>query len=122
VNKEPGVSRTPIRRRAARALLAGSLSLVVLAGCTTTQRDASNYEDTEEDFLEGCIATAEADAEVEGAAVIASPEDYCQCAFDGLVESVEFDRFKEVNTELREEGGALPDDIAEVYAACAEGR
>jgi hypothetical protein len=103
-------------------VLAGALSLVVLAGCTTTQRDASNYEDTEEDFLEGCIAVAEADAEVEGAQAIASPEDYCQCAFDTLVEEVEFDRFKEVNADLRDNGGALPDDIAEVYASCESAR
>jgi hypothetical protein len=104
-----------------RAVLAGALSLVVLAGCTTTQRDASNYEDTEEEFLAGCIEQAELDAEVDGSTRISSPEDFCQCAFDAIVDTVEFDRFKEINSDLRDDGGPLPDEISEAYASCEVG-
>ena len=44
------MSATPIRRRAVRALAVAGLSLTLLAGCTTHQRDASNYGDTEDNF------------------------------------------------------------------------
>lgn len=115
------MTATPIRRRALRAVLAGAVSLVLLAGCTTTQRDASNYEDTEEDFLEGCIERAEADSEVDGATAIADPEAWCACAFAAIEDTIEFDRFKEVNSELRDEGGPLPDDIQEAYDSCDPG-
>ena len=112
------MSATPIRRRAVRAVLAGAVSLVLLAGCTTTQRDASNYKDTEDDFLEGCITRATED-NADGAEVqIASPEDWCQCAFDAIEDEIEFDRFKEVNSDLRDNGGPLPDDIQAAYDSC----
>lgn len=118
------MSATPSRRRrATRAVLAGALSLVVLAGCTGVQKDAGSYRDTEEDFLAGCIQTAEADNALDGATAIESPENYCQCAFDAIVDNVKFDRFKEINGALREEGGELPTEITDAFDGCrpAEG-
>lgn len=107
---------SPIRRRP-RALAGAVVALALLAGCTGQQRDAGNYEDTEDSYLEGCILRAERDIE-EGGAEIADPEAWCQCTFDAIVEDVEFDIFRDANRDLREEGGALPADIADATAGC----
>ncbi|HRW37820.1 MAG TPA: hypothetical protein P5254_08985 [Aquihabitans sp.] len=121
MSKESCVSAIPTRRRAFRAVVAGALSLVLLAGCTSTQRDASDYDGTEDNFLEGCEAQAKADADVEGATVIESPKAWCACVFDAIKADVDFDRFKEVNSELRDAGGPLPDDIQKAYDSCDPG-
>ena len=115
------MSASPIRRRAAHALLAAVASVVVLAGCTTTQRDASNYADTEDNWLEGCIEQAELDNEVDGAEQITDPEAFCECAWTAITDEIEFERFKEINSELRDEGGPLPDDYTEAIASCPTG-
>ena len=119
-----------LRRRAVRATLVGALALSVLTGCTTGQKDATNYEDTEDDFVAGCIELAEADAAAieagedgtEGAEAIASPEDYCQCVFDTISgpDGVPFDEFDAINEDLRTNGGPLPEDFVATYADCVD--
>jgi hypothetical protein len=93
------------------------VALALLAGCTGQQRDAGNYEDTEEAYLEGCILRAEEDV-AEGGAEIADPEAWCQCTFDAIAEQVEFDVFRDANSDLREEGGDLPSELVDASAAC----
>ncbi|MCB0972862.1 MAG: hypothetical protein KDA97_15250 [Acidimicrobiales bacterium] len=103
-----------------------AVALLVLGGCTAQQRDKDNYADTEDDYIEGCVDRADADnAEIEAgtsgfneATEIADPEAFCQCTFDALEENVSFDRFKEVNSDLRENGGPWPDDLVEAIADC----
>jgi hypothetical protein len=129
VSKERFVSATLIRRRGLRAVGAAAIALVALAGCTTGQSSASSYDEARKNFLEGCIETAEADNEAieagaegaEGATRISSPKAYCECVFAALEDEVEFDRYREVNDELKEEGGPLPEDLLAVYASCDPG-
>lgn len=114
--------RAPIG--AAFALTAASLLFAV--GCTNGQRDASNYDDTEEAFLDGCISIARsdddaiaADGSADGTEIrVASPDDFCRCAFDEIRASVPFDEFKEINSDLRDDGGPLPGAFREAYASC----
>lgn len=113
------MSAAPISRRGLRAMAVGAFSLLVLAGCTTTQRDASDYGGTRDDFLEGCVATAEADNDAKGTEVkIASPQNWCECVFKAIEKNVPFDDFKKANSELRDNGGALPKKIQEAYDSC----
>ena len=113
------MSATPIRRRAVRALAVAGLSLTLLAGCTTHQRDASNYGDTEDNFLEGCIARATEDNGADDVEVkISAPESWCQCVFDAIEKDVPFDDFKKANSDLRDNGGALPANIQAAYDSC----
>ena len=119
-----------LRRRAVRATLVGALALSVLTGCTTGQKDATNYKDTEDDFIAGCIELAEADAKAiaagedgtEGAEAITSPEDYCQCVFETISgpDGVPFEEFDKINEDLRTNGGPLPDDFVASYADCSD--
>ena len=115
------MSASPIRRRATRALLVAGLSLTVLAGCTTTQRDATNYKDTEKHFLEGCVDRATDDNGANGAEVqITSPKAWCQCVFDAIEKGVPFEDFRKANSALRDgEGdGTLPTKIQKAYDSC----
>lgn len=113
-------------RRRPGVLALAAIVLLVASGCTARQQDKDNYADTEKDYLEGCIDQVDADnAAIEvgadgtqGATQIADPETYCQCTFDALQENISFDRFKEVNSDLRENGGPLPDDFVEATAPC----
>jgi hypothetical protein len=124
VTKEPCVTPTPIRRRTSfAALVAVAAVLLALTGCTGQQSTPGSYDGAEDNFLEGCqeIATSDADAD-DATAVIANPEDYCACVWSELTNpdtGISFDRFKEVNSDLTENGGPLPDDFIEVYDRCS---
>jgi hypothetical protein len=99
-------------------------ALFVLAGCTGQQSTPGDYDGAKADFLEGCQEIAESDADAESAeARIASPDDYCDCVWGELTgpDGLSFDRFKEINSDLTENGGPLPDDILEVYGRCKPG-
>lgn len=105
-------------------LIAAAMTFTV--GCTSGQRDASDYDGTEEAFLDGCVSIAASDNEkigVEGSdggskTQISSPSTYCGCVFDEIRASVPFADFKEINSTLRDEGGALPEGFRDAYAAC----
>ena len=113
-------------RRRTGVLALVVVALLTMSGCINQQQDKDSYADTEGNYLEGCIdrvtadnADIEAGAEgTEGATEIADPETYCQCTFDALEEDIPFERFKEVNSDLRENGGPLPEDFVEATAPC----
>jgi hypothetical protein len=97
------------------------LGALVLAGCGSGQSTAGNYADLEDNFIESCEATLVEDAAAPDSGAAEVPEDFCQCAFDELSDgesAVEFDRLMEVNDELRDERGALPDEVTEAFAGC----
>lgn len=117
------MSPNPIRPRRSivAALVAGALALVLLAGCTSVQRAPSSYSGVEDNFMEGCTTRAAADAEVEGAAKIASPKTYCQCVFDAISDKqdgIPYNEFKQMNTDLQNNGGPLPDKLQKAYDGC----
>jgi hypothetical protein len=126
VNKEPGVSANPIRRRAVRTAVAATLALVLLGGCTTAQKAPSNYAGAEDNFLEGCEEIAksdngkDSDAGQENTTKIASPSTYCQCVFDKLSgkNGVAYSEFKKIQSRMQDEGGPLPESFIEAYASC----
>lgn len=118
VNKEISVPSTPNRRRKSGvvALVVGALLLV---GCGTGQGQASNYDELEDNFLEGCAAMADADAGESDAATL--PDDFCQCAFDALSDpqtGVDFDELQEIDDDLSDDPAALPDSVTEAFADC----
>jgi hypothetical protein len=101
----PSLLRAPL---AAVALAA----LVLLPACN--QPTPTEYNDsTEENFLEGC----EAQGESQG---IRAVRDYCECTYEAITEEIEFERFKEVNEDLSEDPGPLPDDFQELAAGCTQ--
>ena len=113
-------------RRRLGTVASVAVALLLLGGCTGQQQDKDSYSATEDDYLEGCIdqvtadnANIEAGGEgTEGATQIADPDTFCQCTFDALEEDIPFERLKEVNSDLRDNGGPLPDDFVEATAPC----
>lgn len=105
-------------------LVAGTLAFTV--GCTSGQRDASNYDGAEESFLSGCVAIADSDNDAIDAddalggseTRISSPSTYCRCVFDEVRATVPFADFKRINATLRDEGGALPGAFRGAYETC----
>lgn len=104
----------------APAVLGVVMGAFVLVGCGTGQGSAGNYDELEDNFIAGCEATAAEDAGGESATEL--PDDFCQCAFDELSDgenAVEFDELMEINDELVDEPGALPEQVTEAFATCA---
>lgn len=120
------MSANPIRRRTARVVVGAVLSLVILGGCTTGQKAASNYAGAEDNFLEGCETRAKEDTEKaddegqEDTTKIADPATYCQCVFDAISgpNGVEYSEFKKIQSRMQDEGGPLPDSFIKVYEDC----
>lgn len=106
------------RRWASGVGLAGVLCALILSGCTSGQKDASNYDDTEEEFLAGCQAVASQDNESGAETQIAAPTSWCKCAFDAIVDEVPFAEFKAINSKLRDSGGPLPAAFQQAYESC----
>jgi hypothetical protein len=78
------------------ALLAGTL---VLAGCATNFGPDDYNAEVRDNFMENCIDGSSQRLSASDAAA------YCECAFKGLQDNVEFDLFKEFETYLRENVG-----------------
>ena len=116
------MSASPIRRRSTHIAVAALLSLAFLAGCTGQQTAKDNYADTEDNFIEGCVTTADDDdASGDATTQIADPGVYCQCVLDALSHTdtgVPFSEFKSINTDLSDNGGTLPESFIETYAEC----
>ncbi|MCU1372407.1 MAG: hypothetical protein JWO77_3601 [Ilumatobacteraceae bacterium] len=118
------MSANPIRRRTARAVVAATLCLVLLGGCTHSQKPAKNYAGAEDNFLEGCESRAKDDNKKaddqgqEDTAKIAAPADYCQCVFDAIEKAIPYSEFKKTQSTMQDEGGALPDKIVKAYEDC----
>lgn len=109
------------RRRAGRTLAVVAVSLLALAGCSSAQREPSSYSGAEDNFIEGCETVAKQDNKTGGETEISSPKTYCQCVFDAISDKetgVEFSRFKEINADLRQNGGPLPKDFQKAYDSC----
>jgi hypothetical protein len=89
-----------------------ALALVALAlvacGGDDGDGDGDGYGPGERsDFVEACAAGGAAD------------EDACGCFYDRLADEVPRERFDEVDEQIRDDPTAIPDDIADLAAACS---
>lgn len=113
---------TPVRRRATSLVLAAVVALTVLTGCTHTQRAPGSYSGAEDNFLEGCVQTAQGDNEKNEADTvhIKSPTNYCQCTWNAITakDGVSYSEFKKIQSRMQDEGGPLPDSYLEVTSRC----
>ncbi len=104
---------SPLARRG-RLAVAAVFAMLLLGACTGRPPTPTGYGDTtERNFMRGCVDSAKDDG-------IRRPQDYCQCSYDGIVESIEFDRFKEINSELSDNPGPLPDEMLKIRDACED--
>ena len=89
-------------RRVLVAVFALGLVMAACGNDTPTEYNA----DSEKNFVESCTDQT-------------GEEDVCQCAYDGFVRDIPFDRFQRIDQRLQDDPeGNLPDDFIEIYTDC----
>jgi hypothetical protein len=86
------------------------VTLVLLAACGDDDgggiEDAERYgADLREQFVADCTAQGET-------------EPVCGCFYDALEAQVPFERFQELDEQIRDGAGDLPGDIVDLAVAC----
>lgn len=105
---------TPCRLLASVA--AAVFTALVLAGCG--QETPTDYSDAvEQNFLTQCVGT-DADNEGFDDDEVDELRDECECAYDTFQRELEFDDFKELDTEVRSDLEALPDNVYDQLLRC----
>ncbi len=91
------------RRRTRFLLLAACAAVVLLVAACGDSGEPTSYDDTVEDnFMRGCEVAAEADPAIRPVA----PK-YCGCAYERLVTEIDFDDFKKLDDDVKDD----PDKI-----------
>ena len=102
-------------------LLLGLAGVVVLAGLVVGGilflRDSDEAPPTDYDAAieDDFMATCTADADSLG---FTRSGDFCQCAYDGIRESIPFDRFLEIDQALQADSAAVPDQVDRIRTSC----
>ena len=89
-------------------MLAAFVSVGVVFAATTwfQSSSTSGYSDAlRNDFVSSC-ERADSDA-----------ADACRCAYDKVAEALPFERFRQIDRQLRN-GGELPSDVDAIVAGC----
>lgn len=90
-----------------RTLLAGSAVLLVGACGGDDDPGPTGYSaELRAEFVVACVAQG-------------TPQDQCGCFYDALEEQVPFERYEEIEAAIRSGDTAVPDDVADLAAACA---
>ncbi len=107
------------RSRVAVGVVAALVIVVLVVVAVAASRPAGYTDATRERFLRACTADG-------GPAV----EDACRCTYDKLASTVPYDRFADVDQQLRQQKPAVPDgqplslpsDVEAVVASCRVAR
>ena len=49
---------------------------------------------------------------------VPNPQKYCTCSYEAIVDTIPFDEFKEINSELSDEPGPLPKKMLDIRDEC----
>ncbi|HMG45011.1 MAG TPA: hypothetical protein VK611_27000 [Acidimicrobiales bacterium] len=89
----------------ARSLVAGTVALSLCA-CGGGDGVDGYSADLRARFVVDCVAQG-------------TPQDQCECLYDGLEEEIPFERYEELDESIRSGSGDIPTDIADLAATCA---
>jgi hypothetical protein len=91
------------------AIAVALVAVIAVVGCGGGGDDQTYSDDTRASFLEPCIA-----------GLGESGRDVCECSYDLIADDIPFAEFEDVDRALQgNPDAALPDDIADIVAACA---
>jgi hypothetical protein len=91
-----------------RSLVAGTVVVLLLAcgGGDDAGGDDSYSAALRSQFVVDCVAQG-------------TPQDQCGCLYDKLEDDVPFARFEKLDEAIRSGAREVPDDVADLAAACA---
>lgn len=88
-------------------LVAGTVALLSCASACGSDDGADGYSaDLRSRFVVDCVAQG-------------TPQDQCRCFYDALEADVDFERYEQLDEAIRVGGREIPDDVADLAAACA---
>lgn len=88
-----------------RSLVAGTVALSLCACGGDDGPDGYNA-DLRARFVVDCVAQG-------------TPQDQCECLYDGLEEEIPFERYEQLDEAIRSGSSDIPTDIADLAATCA---
>ena len=90
-----------------RSLVAGTVPVLLLACGGDDAGEHDGYSTAlRSQFVVDCVAQG-------------TPQDQCGCLYDGLEDEVPFARFEELDEAIGSGAREIPDDVADIAAACA---
>lgn len=106
VDERPPTSR-PTRRR---LVVASAVVAVLLTGCASVPSNTpTDYDDvTQANYLAACEAAGRSASD-------------CQCYYDGIVENVAFEDFKDFEDQVKDDPTAVPGAYEDIVDDCAPG-
>ncbi|HET6949845.1 MAG TPA: hypothetical protein VFI47_05705 [Acidimicrobiales bacterium] len=93
-----------VRARAVPVAVVAAVLAAAPAACGGGQASRGYADDLRDDFVAACAAGASTDV--------------CRCLYDALEENVPFERFEEIDRQIREDPTAIPPDVVELAAGC----
>ena len=111
----PPPPSSPSRRARPRLLLlVAVLAIVLVAGCTGRKPTPTGYgNSTKTNFQLGCIETANETG-------VNRPTSYCKCSYREIVDTIPFEEFKEINSDLSDDPGPLPEKLLKIRDKCLD--
>lgn len=108
-----------VGRRLAATLVGGTLVLgLVIGGILLLRGDADEQTDYDEAVAERFLSVCTQDAADLG---FAAPAEFCRCSYERIVAEIPFDRFVQMDAAMREDPGAVPDEIDRIRTDCFVG-
>lgn len=130
------MSRPARPARRPRLLVVVLGALLALGACAGQRQIPDQYGDTTRDnFQEGCeealtVATDDLDdselvAEDVGGSQPFTAEraqEVCRCSYEGISgpDGIPFEEFKDINEQLEDEAGPLPQDVRDIVTGCVD--
>ena len=94
------------RRRSRFLLLAACAAVALLVAACGETGEPTSYDDTvEENFMRGCEVAAETDPAIRPVA----PK-YCGCAWNRLITEIDFDDFKKLDDDVKDDADKIRAD------------
>jgi hypothetical protein len=91
-----------------RAVLARAALVAALVGAACSGAPSGYGKQSEAVFMRSCVQTNGQTA-----------ERLCRCSYDQIVKQIPYDRWKEIDRELRDHPDTVPSDLERIVVACA---
>lgn len=110
-------SPVPAPSRRALVLIGALLLAPLVASCGEETPDGFS-DQVRESFLEQCVGGNDPSDASDDAPSAGELRDECECMYESLSSTLEFDEFRELDTEVRADQNQLPDQVNDLLVRC----